>query len=125
MTDLYNHNCYDLDNIDGYDNDQPIWLQAMGGIDDTEELAAIIQGGCASGAFMPAVSYYTATRIMSDHGDDILNYIDSVYGEIPSPQSGESWSGMAVYYCSMAVELWCSEQEQLIIECLEAMQNED
>jgi len=69
---------------------------------------AVQQGGCASGAYMPAVTYYTANKVMAEHGDDVLDYIEREYGEIPAPDMQDmSWCGLAVYFLSMAVELWC------------------
>lgn len=87
-------------------NAQPDWLLSMGGINEVSEIVPIYEGGCASGAFMPAVTYNTALLVMNEHGDDILEFIDGNLGEIPAPKLGESWAGMAVYYTSMAVELW-------------------
>lgn len=71
-------------------------------------VASICQGGCASGAYMPAVTYYQALRTMSDYGDEVLQYIEQM-AELPNPFEtfeGISWSGMACYFLSMAVELW-------------------
>jgi hypothetical protein len=52
--------------------EQPEWItQALSPYD----IAAINQGGCASGAYMPAVTYHAAALTMSDHGDDVLQYI--------------------------------------------------
>lgn len=90
-------------------NDQPDWLLEMGGINDVAELLAIKQDGCASGAFMPAVTYHTALEIMGGHGGDVLDYLDNVLGEIPAPKKGESWHGMAAFYLSIAVEEWCQQ----------------
>ena len=39
------------------------------------DIAAIVQGGCASGAYMPAVTYATAAAVMAEHGDDVLQYL--------------------------------------------------
>lgn len=72
------------------------------------QLQSIVQGGCASGAYMPAVTYYQANETMAKCGDDVLEYIENGLGELPAPQKGESWSGMAVHYLSTAVELWAS-----------------
>jgi hypothetical protein len=94
-------------------NDQPEWLEAMGGIDDLYEVSAVIQGGCTSGAFMPAVTYHTALEVMSEHGNNMLDYIEDHLGEVPAPKKGESWAGMACFYCSLAVELWCSQFENI------------
>jgi len=64
-------------------------------------IVAIIQGGCASGAYMPAVTVKGTRRrfgesiwspsskshaisVMNEHGDDILEYIDDVLGYVPA-----------------------------------------
>ena len=88
-------------------NDQPEWLVFMGEIDSIYEIKSINQGGCASGAYMPAVTYYKALETMGNYGDSVLDYIEIQLGELPQPKKGESWSGLAVFYCSCAVELWC------------------
>ena len=75
------------------------------------DVAAITQGGCASGAYMPAVTYHQAIATMAVDGDDVLDYITDNMGELPAPRSDESWSGMAVFYLSVAVELWASAVE--------------
>lgn len=86
------------------DYDCPDWVDS----DLTgEDIEAIQQGGCASGAYMPAVTYSTARDVMNDHGDDVLQFIED-YGcdhffQLPS---GTSWSGIAVHFLSIAVELW-------------------
>ena len=77
------------------------------------DIAAINQGGCASGAYMPAVTYYTASQTMAKHGDDVLQYIQDNLGELPKPNNDESWSGMACFYLSYAVELFCMSHEDL------------
>ena len=77
------------------------------------DIAAISQGGCASGSYMPAVTYVLASETMAEHGDDVLEYIEDSYGELPQPPIGTSWSAMAVFYLSIAVELWCSANEDL------------
>lgn len=70
------------------------------------DVAAICQGGCASGAYMPAVTYGNARHVMCESGDDVLEYICDAYGELPKISDNESWSGIAVFYLSCAVELW-------------------
>jgi hypothetical protein len=64
-------------------------------------LRAIVQGGCA-------VTCHTALQTMSEHGDDVFDYLDEAYGEVPRPDDdvADSWSRMARYYLSDAVELW-------------------
>ena len=102
-------NGHDTEEVTEALNDQPEWLLAMGGINEVSEIVSIYQGGCASGAYMPAVTYNTALLVMNEHGDGILEFIEGNMGEIPAPKQGESWAGMAVYYVSMAVELWVGD----------------
>lgn len=85
-------------------NDQPEWI-----IEHLEvyDIQAINQGGCASGAYMPAVTYHTAQQTMAAHGDAILDYINDIYGTLPAI-GDDSWSGYCCTMVSMAVELWCS-----------------
>lgn len=81
-------------------------------------IASIVQGGCASGAYMPAVTYHIALREMSEHGDAVLDYILDQLGDIPPPDKNESWSGMSCFYLSTGVKLWAGDiMAQL--ECLE------
>lgn len=75
------------------------------------DLAAIIQDGCASGAYMPAVTYHTAVQTMTDHGNDVFEYIEDHLGELPHPEEVVSWPGLAVFYVSCAVELWAISNE--------------
>ena len=67
---------------------------------------SIIKGGCEGGAYLPAVVYLTAQETMHDHGDRVLDYIESIRGDLPAPMAGSSWAGMAVHYLSTAIELW-------------------
>lgn len=84
---------------------QPAWItQPL----DLFDIESVNKGGCASGAYMPAVTYYTAGQVMAEHGDDVLQFIEDSYGELPSVPDGMSWTGLAVFYLSTAVELWCS-----------------
>ena len=71
-------------------------------------VAAINQGGCDSGAYMPACEYYTAGQTMSEHGDDVLQYLEDTTGELPIPPNDISWSQLACFYLSRAVETWCA-----------------
>lgn len=84
------------------------------------EVAAIIQNGCASGAYMPAVTYHQALETMGKHGDNILQYIEDTQGELPHPDDNQSWSGMAVLYLSYAVDLWAVNTEGEIAEAISA-----
>ena len=88
------------------------------------DIAAINQGGCESGAFMPAVTYAIANDVMHKHGDDILEYIENDLGELPAA-TNLSWKGLAVHYFSLAVELFCYNVEDEIIEALKAEEDEE
>ena len=83
--------------------DVPAWINK--GI-SVSTVAAVMQGGCASGSYMPAVTYHQALDTMSTHGDDVLQYIQDRYGELPKPEDNISWAGIAVFYLSIAVEAW-------------------
>jgi len=87
-------------------SDQPDWLQHMGGIEDFCTIQAVNHGGCASGAFMPAVTYYQAADTMAKYGDEITEYLTDILGEVPAI-GDDSWSGYMCALCSTAVELWC------------------
>ena len=91
---------------------------------ETDDIEAIVEGGCSSGAYMPAVRYYDAIQTMSQHGDDVLEFIDNVLGEVPAPPKESSWSGIAVHYLSTAVELWAFEVESEVKEALERVSDE-
>ena len=99
-----------ISKIDGLDITIPAWIdQDISPYD----VAAICQGSCASGAYMPAVTYHLALKTMQEPGDDVLQYIEDAMGELPSV-AGQGWSQMACTYLSCAVELWaCSVESEL------------
>lgn len=77
------------------------------------DVAAIVQGGCDSGAYMPAVTYYRAQQTMDEHEHEILDYLESVYAsplnDLVNFSSRElSWSGLACLLVSRAVEFWAA-----------------
>jgi len=97
--------------------DIPDWIEQ----DITpNDIDAICQGGCASGAYMPAVTYYDAAQMMAKHGDSVLDYIDEQMGELPPIPEGTSWSGIAVLYLSFAVELWAGGAQVACDRAIEA-----
>jgi hypothetical protein len=108
-----------------YGVDLPDWLEALNAEITASDVAAIMQGGCASGAFMPAVTYHIARRTMAEHGDDVLEFIEDHLGELPGIPSGESWSGIAVHFLSTAVELWASGVAEDIAEGILESDNEE
>ena len=73
-------------------------------------IQAILQGGCASGAYMAAMWYSEAIKTMSLHGDEVVAFLDEHIGGVESgdgwPAFG-SWGEIACYYLSSAVEVWC------------------
>jgi hypothetical protein len=81
----------------------PEWLN----IGTISEAMAIRKSGCASNAHISCF-YYEARQIMAKHGDDVLDYIEEATGTLPPPPADTSWSGIAVHYLSMAVEIWAS-----------------
>jgi hypothetical protein len=84
---------------------QPTWIiEPLSPAD----IAAVLQGGCDSGAYMPAVTYHTAAQTMTQHGDEVLQYLEDTTGELPMPPNDFSWSGLACFYLSNAVELFCA-----------------
>ena len=89
------------------------------------DVRAITQGGCASGAYMPAVTYWKALKTMNDHGDAVFEAIEDHLGEIPGPTEKTSWAGLAVHYLSTAVELWACGIEDEIEDEIEALEADD
>lgn len=93
--------------------DVPAWIDTDPETSITvSDVMAIRQGGCASGAWMPAVTYSDALDTMRHHGDDVLQYVEDALGELPKPDDNTSWSGMACHYLSCAVELWCGALDE-------------
>ena len=113
MTEL---NIWDIDEpVTTFGVDVPPWIKQ----DITAaDLAAIMQGGCASGAYMPAVTYHQALETMNAHGDDVLDFVGDVLGELPDV-SDLPWSQMACAYVSAAVELWAPSAANEVVEALE------
>ena len=119
-------NLWDNDNpVSELGIDVPRWIDQ----DITPcDVAAICQGGCASGAYMPAVTYWQALETMNEHGDDIFEYIEVVTGDLMCLIKSEiscSWAGMACSFVSYAVELWASIVEDEISDKLDALADDD
>jgi len=107
------------ESVTDYGVDVPAWMDDVSPYD----VAGILEGGCASGSYMPAVTYHIARDTMAEHGDDVLEYIESVYGELPAVPKGMSWSQMASFYLACAVELWASSIEDELTATLEEMED--
>ena len=107
-----------MTNEEMWNNEQPVGslidIEVPEWIDSdisARDVAAICQGGCACGAYMPAVTYHTARETMNEHGDDVLQFLEDYSDGIPEVPRGESWAGIAVFFLSYAVELWASMAE--------------
>jgi hypothetical protein len=58
---------------------------------------------------------------MARYGDDVMSYLDDMYGEVPAIPAGySSWSGLATHYLGLAVECYVSQYDvKRMIEALE------
>lgn len=117
MSDLWEHE----EPVTEYGISVPEWIEQN---INPADVAAIIKGGCESGAYMPAVTYHKALDTMRDYGNDIFDYIEETLGEIPEPRPPLSWSGMACQYVSTAVEIWASSIEDELREAIDDSNNE-
>jgi hypothetical protein len=72
------------------------------------DVAAIVQSGCNSGAYMPAVTHYQAREVMNKHGYEVMTFLEDNTGEIPIPTEVQGWDHLAIFYLSYAVETWAS-----------------
>lgn len=96
------------------------------------DVAAIIQGGCDSGAYMPAVTYHQALATMSEHGCEVLDYIADYIGDpfellaerLDGRFSNRSWEGLACFFVSVAVECWAQSIEYELDELLGAIEDD-
>ncbi len=122
MSDILWNNEDPINDLEIEDLTVPDWIDSD---IDPSTVAAIIQGGCASGAYMPAVTYHEAIKTMSEYGDDVLDFIVDRYDELPKPDDSESWSGMAVFYLSCAVEAWAVSVEEEVCSALEETDDEE
>ncbi len=108
--------------LSSLDLDVPVWIdQDL----TTDDVVAIVQCGCNSGAYMPAVTYHTARSTMAEHGDDVVEFIEDHLGELPAPPARSSWSGVCVHYLATAVELWASIAESEIEEIAEELEGSE
>jgi hypothetical protein len=104
----------ELENFLDSMNDQPEFLQFMGVIDSVGELLSIYEGGCASGAYMPAVTYHTANQCMASDASGSVEEEIEHYEEITFNPATESFSQFASKLCAMAVESYVSKFSDVI-----------
>ncbi len=98
-------NGYDIREVVERLSDQPGWITCHSDF-EISDIQGIQEGGCASGACMPAVTYHRANEVMKEYGDEVLEYIYKSDAEFTIPE-GVSWSQLASHCLSMAIELWC------------------
>ncbi len=80
-----------------------------GSAPSTHDVAAILQGGCESGAWMPAVTYWAALETMRRDGDAVLDALQSAGLDATLLLDSEgSWAAWACDLVSAAVELWAA-----------------
>jgi hypothetical protein len=113
MIEIYNYSDTELKALE---IDVPEWVDQDIA---SHQVASIIEGGCDSGAYMPAVEYFTAKEIMNKYGDDVCAYIDENSCGVDIEIDLTSWSNIAVKLLSTAVELWALNTEEAIIEAME------
>lgn len=109
-----------------YDHETPVsaYLPVPAWIEQdicVSQIAAIVQGGCESGAYMPAVTYGEAMDTMRHHGDDVFEFLEEHYGELPPVPSDyrRSWSSMACFYLTAAVDTWAGAIEDELKDAIE------
>ncbi len=90
---------------------------------DVGQVEAIVEGGCASGAYMPAVTYSTAIATMAKHGSAVLAAIADMgddFGDMfPEPPS---WGALCCRLLSQAVELWALDAIDEVEQALEELE---
>lgn len=77
---------------------------------------AICQGGCVSGAYMPAVTYFDAKHTMAEHGEEIFDFITDHLGDSGLDNDCTSFGMKCCAWMSCAVELWALKALRLIEE---------
>ena len=84
--------------------DVPVWIAPD---IDFYQVESIRQGGCASGAYMPAVTYYDAAETMAEYGEHVTDFLADAWGEpIEFNPSEDGWSNFGARVLSLAVEIW-------------------
>ena len=98
--------------------DIPRWIDADRIPDNYDEFISwcqdIKRGGCASGAYMPAVEYATAKKTMAEYGEEITEFIED-HGYASGMQEAgmtvlweSGWAAFNVWVVSLAVEAWAN-----------------
>ena len=93
--------------------DLPQWLVAIDPDITPRDVRTLSESGCAANAHR-ACFYSDAERVMSDHGDDVLQYLDDA--ECAVSTKDQSWTGLASTCLSAAVEIWCHQAMDLDVD---------
>ena len=88
-------------------------------LEDVDEVASIMQSGCASNAYTPTVSM--AKETMFKHGDEILNLLDEsgYMDEFNINLKESTWGHVCVQILITAIEALCQQIEDRILEEVE------
>jgi hypothetical protein len=103
--------------------DYPEWIDDK--TFNTYQVGGIIEGGCSSGAFMPAVYYTNALKVMNKHGNDVFDYLTTWLDKLPRPPKDQSWSGLASFYLCFAIDHWAHNHELEILNALKEHYDEE
>ena len=77
------------------------------------DIAGILQGGCASGAWMDAVDYAKANEIMDEHGTEVLEFLEERFNKIPRIPNDTIWFNVASFFLVIAVEAWAWDNARI------------
>lgn len=96
--------------------DVPAWIKAY--CMDGASLVGTALHGCASGSYMPACEYYTASKTMFEHGDRVHDFIIDETGNSLCLElaSTHSWQEFCVEVLSTAVKIWCGKALDELLE---------
>lgn len=90
----------------------PVWIESD---ISWQQVCAIANTGCESGAYMPAVTYYKAQLTMGHHGDEVFDFLYHMLGEWPAIKD-TTWSQMCAHFLSKAVDLWAFEASEHYVQ---------
>lgn len=103
------------DEVRSFDIEVPAWIEQ----DITcSDVAAVLQGGCESGAYMPAVTYHQALATMAEHDEAILDMVKNTGATVPDVLE-VGWYRFACWLVSAAVESWCADIEDELRRAVE------
>lgn len=103
----------------------PAWIDQ--GITVSDAIA-IVEGGCESGAYMPAVTYHKALATLLAHEGEILDSIEDMSDAPPveaAAEGCESIQTLAVRLVSAAVERWAVDAVDQVADALDDDDDDD